>query len=314
MIRLLSLPLKFSLFLLILTETLISQKFDPQKKRSRYYESIILLKQNGYCQHDFNELLGHGIYGEAWGSTEHNLAIKVKKVSGRFPKKYIREFNKQLYIYDALQLYAPDQAFKERITTLKPENFALIKDSIRTISIFSMERLRPIHNAKNNELTRIRLGLHPLRTYQEIETLVNTYPSLSAKKTNMEQLCYDLGTLFAIIQLGAKMDCFDTELYLARQSKNSDRYRIVLIDFHLTRDLQSIFINTDEKSIIYNLLRGIRTRELTPPPSTPGFNQFKEGYLNFALTLDTLNNEIRYVPLALQLFEEYARIATKKTI
>ena len=135
-------------------------------------------------------------------------------------------------------------------------------------------------------------------SYNQVETILSAYKN----RTNIEQLCYDLGTLVALVHLAAKLDGFNMEVALAKHAKG---YKLVLLDFDRARDLSPIFAAKDEKKIITALLKTTMLEYYYPFPTAKGFKHFREGYLSVAIHLDNKNKENFYLPLAKNFFREY---------
>lgn len=249
-----------------------------------------------------------------FGSTKHNLILKSKKLEN----DNFEEFYSQLKLYKILQEYDPNHALQKRAGFLEPKDLRVYPEISRYF--FVMERLYPIRERKFKTLQRVYLGcknnLHDIKkptdfaiftpnnyfSYAQVEEILSTYPQLDKSRTNIEQLCYDLGTLLALVHLKAKLDGFNMEIALAKLAKD---YKLVLLDFDRARDLSALFATKDEKIIIQALLKTTMLEYYYPFPTTKGFKHFRKGYLSVAVHLDKKNEENFYLPLAKNFFREY---------
>ncbi|MFQ5729228.1 MAG: hypothetical protein ACE5GN_02570 [Waddliaceae bacterium] len=270
----------------------------------------------------WNELLFYRNCSEVWGSTEHDFIVKVKKIYAEDTDADIKkEYEVQLSLYNFLQAYDADPSLRQRVTLLEPRNFQVTEDRQRYY--FLMDRLYPISEGKFKPLKRVYLGCknnnHNLTkprpftaqtpnhylSYREVENIVTASPQFNEKRTNIEQFCYDLGTVLALIHLEAKKDGFNLEVSIVKPSKNSDSYKMLILDFDKLRDLETVFAAKDENKIVTAILSPMSQEYYFPFPTTKGFRHFREGYLSFAENLDKKNNCSFYVPIAKKLFQEY---------
>jgi len=283
-------------------------------------ESVI---ESVYPGQQYNQVIGKGGHGEIWGSLTHNLVIKVNNnIKGFMTGASLckKEFDDQNVLYQTLLKYDPDKTFSKRACFLKPEKFDVITKNHRKFCLFAMERLYPLdthiiesrlwhrsHMENIGSYPKAGYDIAPFKRYgyQEIEQLVSRYPRINHERTNMEQLCYDLGRLLAIMSLKVKFDGEDTEVWIGRGVDKAFPYRIVLLDFSRVVHISWYFSRGNKNLFVRDVLRTIRRYQHYPHPTSHGYKFFRQGYVDFAYVLDKERGGAFYVAFANKLFDAY---------
>lgn len=269
-----------------------------------------------YPDQNFDEMLLEQNSRVILGSSSNDTVVKAIrfKADGRNLNQYAREFKIQRLLFQLLNASHRDRSFLERVAILEPKNYKFLDK--QRVSLFLMERLYPIKKGKFKALKRLYLGCrnnnHEIvkpktfvsltpgnyLSYQEVEKILNSYPSVCKEKSNIDQLCFDLGALLALVHLEAKKNGGNMEVALVKKSKTSNRYKIALLDFDKLRDLDELFEKKEVDIIVSELSKRMLKEYYFPFPTTHGFRHFRAGYLTFAEELDKKERVTFYRPLA----------------
>lgn len=262
-------------------------------------------------------LLGKGAEREVWGSPSNNLAAKGT-LSKTLCGKYTNEFKILKTLQNALARYNRDTTFLNRASFPKPERLEIIGETC----LLLMERLYPVKESTSNYLTQMYLRYKTYNKkdvsavqikgefvgYDEIEKIVNTYPRTSSQRTNMQQLCYDLGKLTAIMHLAGKIDGLGAQIVLARQSKDSRYYKNVILSFFQSSDLSKFFnrpTTTNIQIVVDAIFEAMVSDYYYPMPNVSGFSSFRKGYFDFAKNISRNSNRAIYTTITKKLFAKY---------
>jgi len=261
-------------------------------------------------------LIGKGEDREVWGSPTSNLAIKGtrnKILCGKYTNalKYLKKAHQALIQHDR------DRTFRQRASFPIPQKL----DVVDEVCLLSMERLYPVKEETEGLLTQMYLGHATYnqrmrdeklvrgyyKGYEQIEQIVNGYPRINATQDNMQQLCYDLGKLFAIMQLAAKVDGLGCQVCLVKQSKTSAYYKIAILSLFQANDVASLFSNDKIQMLIDKLHKTLIAENYFPIPTIKGFANFRQGYIDFAEKLSRDENNVIYNTIAVQLFKKHIK-------
>ena len=262
-------------------------------------------------------LLGKGAEREIWGSSSNDLAAKGTQ-SKTLCGKYTNEFTILKKLQDSLSRYNRDETFTQRASFPKPNRLEIVNE----ICLLFMERLYPLKDSVSGYLTQMYLRYKTYNKqdvseaqikgefvgYNEIKKIVNAYPKTSTQQTNIQQLCYDLGKLTAIMHLGAKIDGVGAQVCLAKQSENSRFYKIFILSFFQSSDISNLFKRPtkDNIQIIVNKIFDAMVSDYYyPMPNVPGFSNFRQGYFDFANNMSQTSNRAIYTTITENLFKKY---------
>lgn len=267
---------------------------DPQRLQSNDDRSQQVLA-TFFQPYEYTELIGKSKHSKVWGSPLHSYAIKVDHDL----RTNQREFAMLSHAYNTLKQYDPQKTFRKRAAIVKPLHIYVQEKT--QASLLVTERIYPLDKASQP------LKLFLKIKYANIKDYVNALPPKSSCHTNMEQLCYDLGKLLAILQLGAKIDGNDFEFFLGRECQESNEYKIFLLDLEKSHDVSQKFKKKQMEKLVIAFSKALQEKKYAyfPPPSTEGFLHFRQGYLDFAARIDNENNENFCVPLAHKLFNHF---------
>lgn len=260
-----------------------------------------------YPKYAFNEFLGRGWRGVVWGDAACDFVLKA--CPQKYPSlqdhitRHTNEYEIMVRVYEALKKYDPQGTLRRQASIIEPKHFHFSKTT--NVCLIAMERLYPFACAENG---LIRARFEDVQCYTHIGQQISKKGSQRPEKA-MEELCYNFGKIFAIVQLAAHIDGHDTETYLAsRSQKDTDNYRLVMLDFgsvHVIPD--RLFSSGNENDLIEWLIEPFtkKHRHANPPTfTTPGFSFFRKGYLAIAAALDEEYKASFYVPLSEMLFKE----------
>ncbi len=276
-----------------------------------------------YPDQNFDEVILERNSRVILGSSSNDTVVKAIrfKADGRTLNQYAREFKIQRLLFQLLNASHRDRSFLERVTILEPKNYKFLDK--QRVSLFLMKRLYPIKKGKFKALKRLYLGCrnnnHEIvkskpfvrltpgnyLSYQEVERILNSYPSVCKEKSNIDQLCFDLGALLALVHLEAKKNGGNMEVALVKKNKTSNQYKIALLDFDRLKDLDELFEKKEVDIIASKLSRSMLKEYYFPFPTTHGFRHFRAGYLTFAEELDKKKRVTFYRPLAEKVIRSY---------
>lgn len=275
---------------------------------------------------DFTQIIGRGGHGEIRTSPKQsNVVIKISEQASTCGG-FKAEFNMQMQAYQTFEKISHPEGFSERAAFLRPKAYSehCFKTG-KSACIYAMERLFPIAadkilyqlslgEASKDEIPMNEKNNLPIRGhfigFQETEKIVNGYARISQNtdeiKSNMDQLCYDVGRLLAILHLVAKLDGCDLECVLVKQSENSHLYKVAIIDFDQMKSLENMFEAAKKGDIkaIKDIVKGVRWSINSLPyfpsfqSSERGFNLFKKGYMQLAQELDEAEKTTIYSTIA----------------
>ncbi|MFH1643601.1 MAG: hypothetical protein ABIA74_00290 [bacterium] len=262
-------------------------------------------------------LLGKGPEREVWGSTANELAVKGT-LSKTLCGKYTNEFTILKKLQDSLTRYNTDTTFLNRASFPKPNRLEIVSETC----LLFMERLYPLKESVSGYLTQMYLRYRTYNKndiseseikgefigYDEVEKIVNNYPRVSSQLINIQQICYDLGKLTAIMHLGAKVDGLGAQIGLAQQSKNSRYYKIFILSFFQSNDISKFFnkpTDTNIQTIVDSLFESMNADYYFPMPNVAGFSNFRQGYFDFADNMTRTSNRAIYTTITNKLFDKY---------
>ncbi len=262
-------------------------------------------------------LLGKGAEREIWGSSSNNLAVKGTQ-SKTLCGKYTNEFTILKELQNSLSRYNRDTTFTSRASFPKPNRLEIISETC----LLFMERLYPLKESVSGYLTQMYLRYKTYNKkdvsetqikgefvgYNEIEKIVNAYPKTSTQLTNIQQLCYDLGKLTAIMHLGTKLDGVGAQVAIAKQSENSRYYKIFILSFFQSNDISNLFkrpTKANIQTIVDKIFEAMVSDYYYPMPNVAGFSNFRKGYFDFANNIARTSNRAIYTTITNKLFAKY---------
>lgn len=110
------------------------------------------------------------------------------------------------------------------------------------------------------------------------------------------------------MHLGAKIDGLGIQVGLAKQSKNSNYYKIFIFSFFQASDISSFFKRPTKSNlqiIVDKIFDAMVSEYYFPMPNVPGFSNFRKGYFDFAETMSRTSNRAIYKTITENLFLKY---------